>query len=129
MDKVGKVVSQIFSLADHDDLEVTLWVGSEPVRRATFRFWAHGQIADSALSPKIIRTNGNQEHVWRGYYDYSVALTRGSVTEWIKFPIPAGAPMAEQSERLDLVRGSSFFCCRFDEQYCHHVASEKDCRR
>ena len=32
------------------------------------------------------------------------------------------------SERLDLVNGSRFFCCQFNESYCHHVDDEKDCR-
>ena len=53
---------------------------------------------------------------------------QGAVTELIAYPNPAGASAAGiASERLDLVNGSSFFCCRFDQQYCQHVASKKEC--
>jgi hypothetical protein len=126
LNQVAEVVSQIFFLADHDDLEVNLWVGSTPARKAKFSFWPKGTFAESAPTPKIIKTDGNQEHVLRGLYSYEADLGMGKgVIQQIKYPEPT-APIA--SERLDLVKGSSFFCCEFKEAYCHHVANEKDCR-
>jgi hypothetical protein len=128
LDQVGEVVGRVFFLASHDDLEVKLWVGSTPVPRATFRFWPQGEIKGSAPAPLIVRTNGERDHVLRGLYSYSAAWTKGAVTELIEYPNPAGAPAARlASERLDLVNGSGFFCCRFDEQYCQHVAKAKEC--
>jgi hypothetical protein len=126
LDWVGEVVGRIFFLAEKDDLEVDLWVGSTPAP-ATFRFWSQGKIRGAAPAPRIIETNGRRERVLRGLYVYRAAWTRGAVTELVEYPAPAGTA-ADQSERLDLVNGSSFFCCRFSGQYCRHVASEKECR-
>ena len=128
LDQVGNVVGRIFFLASHDDLEVKLWVGSTPAQHATFSFWSQGRIKGSAAAPTIIRTAGKREHVVRGLYVYRAAWTKGAVTELIEYPKPAGTSVA-MSERLDLVNGSGFFCCRFNEQYCHGVANEKECRR
>jgi hypothetical protein len=125
LDQVGKVVGRIFFLADHDDLEVKLWVGSTPPH-ATFSFWSQGRIKGSAPAATI-RTDGKHDHVVRGLYVYRAAWTRGAVTELIEYPKPAGTS-ADMGERLDLVTGSGFFCCRFNEQYCHGVANEKECR-
>ena len=106
-----------------------LWVGSTPAPKATFRFWPQGKIKGSAPAPTIIQTNGKRDHVLRGLYAYEAAWAKGAVTELVEYPSPAGASAAElASERLDLVNGSSFFCCRFNEQYCHHVDDEKECR-
>lgn len=127
LDQVGQVVGRIFFLADHGDLEVKLWVGST-APHATFSFWPQGRIKGSPPSPTTIRTDGNREHVVRGLYVYRAAWTKGAVTELIEYPKPAGTAVAT-SERLDLVNGSGFFCCRFNEQYCHNVANEKECRR
>lgn len=128
LDRVGEVVNRIFFLASHDDLEVKLWAGSTPAQKVTFRFRPQGQIKGSTPAPTIIQTNGTRNKVLRGLYVYEAAWAKGAVTELIKYPNPAGASAAVlASERLDLVNGSSFFCCRFDEQYCQHVASEKEC--
>ncbi|MEO6192642.1 MAG: hypothetical protein ABIS20_06505 [Thermoanaerobaculia bacterium] len=127
LDQVGQVVGRIFFLADHGDLEVKLWVGST-APHATFSFWPQGRIKGSAPAPAIIRTDGKRDHVVRGLYVYRAAWTKGAVTELIEYPKPAGTSVA-MSERLDLVNGSGFFCCRFNEQYCHNVANEKECRR
>jgi hypothetical protein len=127
LDEVGKVVGRIFFLASHDDLEVKLWVGST-VPHATFSFWSQGQVKGSPPAPSTIRTDGRKGGVLRGLYLYRAAYSKGPVTEFIEYPQPAGAP-ATPSERLDLVNGTGFFCCRFDEQYCHAVDSEKECRR
>lgn len=126
LDQVGEVVGRIFFLAEKDDLEVDLWVGSTPAPQATFRFWSQGKVKGVPPAPTIIRTNGKRDRVLRGLYFYKAAWDKGAVTELVQYPNPAGAPLA--SERLDLVNGSSFFCCRFGEQYCLHVASEKECR-
>jgi hypothetical protein len=129
LDQVGEVVGRIFFLAERNDLEVKLWVGSTPASKATFSFWPQGRIKGSAPVQTTVRTNGKRDHVLRGLYEYSAGLSKGAVTELVRYPSPAGAPAARTaSERLDLVNGSSFFCCRFSEQYCHHVANEKDCR-
>jgi len=127
LDQVGEVVGRIFFLADHNDLEVKLWVGST-APHATFSFWPQGRIKGSPPAPTILRTDGKRDHVVRGLYLYRAAWTKGAVTELIEYPKPAGTSVA-MSERLDLVNGSGFFCCRFDEQYCHNVANEKECRR
>ncbi len=127
LDQVGQVVGRIFFLADHKDLEVKLWVGST-APHATFSFWPQGRIKGSTAAPTIIRTDGKHDHVVRGLYVYRAAWTKGAVTELIEYPKPAGTSVA-MSERLDLVNGSGFFCCRFNEQYCHGVANEKECRR
>jgi hypothetical protein len=129
LDEVGQVINRLLFLAAHDDLEVTLWVGSTPETHAAFRFWPEGQIRGSAPAPTILRTNGKKERVLRGLYDYSAAWAKGAVTQVVEYPGPAGPAAARlSSERLDLVNGSSFFCCRFDEQYCHHVNDSQDCR-
>jgi hypothetical protein len=128
LDQVGQVINRIFFLASHDDLEVTLWVGSTPEARATFRFWSEGRINGAAPAPTILKTNGKKARVVRGLYDYSAAWAKGSVTQVVEYPNPAGPAAAQtESERLDLVNGSSFFCCRFNEQYCHHVDDANEC--
>lgn len=129
LDQVGEVVGRIFLLAERNDLEVKLWVGSTPAPKATFRFWSQGRIKGSTPAPTIIQTNGKRDRILRGLYAYQATFGKGPVTELVQYPVPAGAPAAQlASERLDLVNGSSFFCCRFSEQYCHHVANEKECR-
>lgn len=127
LDQVGEVVARIFFLAEKNDLEVKLWVGSTPEVQATFRFWPQGKVKGATPAPTIIRTNGKRDRVLRGLYSYRAALDKGQVTELVEYPSPAGTAV-DRSERLDLVKGSSFFCCRFKEQYCHHVADEKECR-
>jgi hypothetical protein len=127
LDQVENVISRIFFLASHDDLEVKLWVGST-VPHAQFSFWPEGRIQGTTKSSLIIRTDGTKT-VLRGLYDYQASHAEGPVTELVQFPNQAGAAGAQmESERLDLVNGSSFFCCRFNEVYCHHVADEKECR-
>jgi hypothetical protein len=139
LDELGKVVSQIFTLASHDDLEVKLWAGSTETN-TTLSFWPMGQIKGAAPSPFTIQTNGTRDHVIRGLYSYKAvwqALGQGKLkrgqgaAEWIiQYPNPANTPSASiPSERLDLVKGSPFFCCQFQEGYCHHVDNEKQCRR
>lgn len=129
LDQIEAVIGRILFLAKRDDLEVELWVGSTPAPLATFRFWPQGQIRGSTLAPFIIRTASKRDHVLRGLYAYRAAWAKGPVTEVVEYPNPAGASAAgTASERLDLVNGSRFFCCRFNEQYCHHVANENDCR-
>ena len=136
LDQVEKVVSRIFILADHNDLEVNLWVGSTQERKAklafwqsshaTFSFWPQGRIKDSPPAHAIIKMAGKKDHVLRGLYSYEadLGLEKGAVIQTIKYPDPA-API--QSERLDLVNGTGFFCCRFKESFCHAVATEKEC--
>jgi hypothetical protein len=129
LDQVGAIVGRLFFLAERNDLEVRLWVGSAPVARATFRFWAAGKLDGATPAPAIIRTDGKRDRVLRGLYNYSAAWTKGPVTELIQYPSPAGASAVQlESERLNLVNGSSFFCCQFDEKYCGHVSNEKECR-
>jgi hypothetical protein len=128
LDQVKEVVSQIFVLAASDKLEVELWVGSTSPH-AAFSFWSQGQLKESTLAPVTIRTDGKR-NLMVGLYSYHAAWSKGGVTRVIEYPTPAGAPVAQiPSERLDLVKGSRFFCCRFDENYCHHVNNEKECRR
>jgi hypothetical protein len=127
LNQVGELVGRILFLANHDDLEVKLWVGST-APHATFSFWSQGRIKGSPPALTTIRTDGKHDHVVRGLYLYRAAWTKGAVTELIEYPKPAGTAVA-LGERLDLVNGSGFFCCRFDEQYCHSVANEKECRR
>lgn len=126
LDEVGEVVNRIFVLASHDDLEVKLWVGSMPAPKATFSFWPQGTVKGSPPAPTLIQTNGTRGHVLRGLYVYHAAWRQGPVTWVINYPNPAGPSMA--GERLDLVNGSSFFCCQFKDGYCRHVDREKDCR-
>ncbi|HEY7213455.1 MAG TPA: hypothetical protein VIC28_02445 [Thermoanaerobaculia bacterium] len=129
LDQVGEVVSRIFFLASHEDLEVKLWVGSTPAPRVKFSFWPQGSFKGSAPEPMIIQTNGGRDHVLRGLYSYNAAWKKGAVTQVIRYPSPAGAPAAQVgSERLDLVKGSGFFCCQFGDNYCHHVDDPKECR-
>jgi hypothetical protein len=136
LDQVEEVVSRIFTLADHNDLEVSLWVGSTAPRaklkfwqvsHGTFRFWPEGKIAGSTPAPTIIPMAGRRDHILRGLYSYEadLGLEKGTVVQTIKYPNSA-APLV--SERLDLVKSSPFFCCRFSEDYCHHVDRENDCR-
>jgi len=127
LDQVGNVISRIFFLASHDDLEVKIWVGSTPPR-AAFSFWPQGHVRTPASAPTVVRTNGSKDHILRGLYAYQASYTEGTVTKVIQYPLPAGAPAPQRpSERLDLVNGSSFFCCSFDAQSCRPVASEGDC--
>lgn len=126
LDQVGAVASRIFFLAERDDLEVELWVGSSPAPKATFRFWSQGKVKGSTPAPTIVQTNGKRKRVLRGLYAYQAAWAKGAVTELVAYPSPAAAALA--SERLDLVNGSSYFCCQFNEAYCHHVDDEKECR-
>jgi hypothetical protein len=133
LQRVERILERLFVLADKDDLEVSLWVGSTPAERATFRFWSQGFVKGSPPAPIIVRTNGTQKRVLRGLYSYSAALG-GQAS--IEYPAPAGAVTARHagfdqaggSERLDLVNGSGFFCCRFEESYCHHVDDARDCQ-
>ncbi|HEX5718321.1 MAG TPA: hypothetical protein VF179_19320, partial [Thermoanaerobaculia bacterium] len=108
------------------DLEVELWVGSTPAPKATFRFWSQGNIKGSTPAPTIVQTNGKRKRVVRGLYVYKAAWTKGAVTEVVEYPNSAAASL--ESERLDLVNDSSYFCCQFKEAYCHHVDDEKECR-
>jgi hypothetical protein len=129
LDQVGAVVGRILLLAQRDDLEVKLWVGSTPAPRATFSFWPLGRLRGSPPPPLIIRTNGQRNRVLRGLYSYRASGPQGAGAGTVEYPGPAGAPAAGvASEPLDLVDGSSFFCCRFGERYCHHVAKKKECR-
>jgi len=125
LDKVGEVVSQIFTLASHNDLEVKLWVGST-APHTDFSFWSAGQIKKDVKANHTVRTNGKLE-VIRGLYYYHAASGQGAVTDIIEYSTSA-ATQATAGERLDTVKGSRFFCCRFDQHYCHHVADEKECR-
>jgi hypothetical protein len=127
LDQVGNVIRRLFVLASNDDLQVNVWVGST-APHSTFSFWPQGRITGTTPAAKIIRTDGTQT-VLRGLYAYKVTHTDGAVTEFVQFPNPAGAsPAQTPSEQLDLVNGSSFFCCRFNESYCHHVDNSKDCQ-
>jgi hypothetical protein len=127
LDQVGNVISRIFSLASHDDLYVKLWAGST-APHTTFSFWPEGQIKGSALAISTIQTDNTRDHVLRGLYSYKAVHADGAVAEFIQYPNPAGASATQTLiERLDLVNGSTFFCCRPKEDYCHHVASEKEC--
>jgi hypothetical protein len=128
LDEVGNVISRILFLSSRNDLYVKLWVGSTPKTGAKFSFSAQGQIKGSTPAPVIIKTDGKKDLVLRGLYVYRATHAEGPVTELIQYPSPAGVPAAQTaSERLDLVNGSRFFCCRFDEHYCQHVADEKEC--
>lgn len=129
LDQVKEIVNQIFVLAKNDDLEVKLWVGS-PAPKVTFSFWPQLQLNGATPAPFVIRTDGTRS-VMRGLFAYKAtwARAKGQVAELIQYPTPAGAPAAQiSSERLDLVNGTPFFCCRFNEQYCAHVNNEKECR-
>lgn len=133
LERVGQVIERIFFLADHDDLEVKLWVGSTPAQHATFRFWSQAAVKGPPPAPLIIRTNSERKGVLRGLYSYSAALG-GQAS--IEYPAPAGAATARHagldqsgaSETLDLVNGSGFFCCRFEEGYCHQTDDARDCQ-
>lgn len=128
LDDMGKVVSQIFTLASQDDLEVKLWVGST-APSTTFSFWAQGQIKGSAPAPFSMRANGTRDHVIRGRYSYKAVWGQGAVAQWIQYPSSANAPAAEiPSEPLDLVKGTPFFCCQLQQGYCGHVDNKKECR-
>jgi hypothetical protein len=124
LDEVAQVIDQIFVLAKNDKLEVDLWVGSTPAEKAKFSFWPQGNFKGSTPAPLIIDTDGRRKHIVRGLYYYSAAWGKGAVIQHIKYPDP-DATLA--SERLDLVKGSRFFCCQFDKTYCHHVDDEKNC--
>lgn len=126
LDQVGNVISRIFGLASHGDLWVPIWVGST-APHSTFQFWAYGQIQGSAPAPLIIQTDGFKKAL-RGLYAYKATHTDGAVTEFVQYPSPAGSSAAQTpSERLDLVNGTGFFCCRIEDGYCQHVAGEKEC--
>ncbi|HET9211733.1 MAG TPA: hypothetical protein VFR03_15100 [Thermoanaerobaculia bacterium] len=126
LDEVGKVVDRILFLASHDDLQMKLWVGST-APHVTFSFWPQGKVKGATPAPAIIRTDGKRGGVLRGLYVYRATWTQGKVTQVIEYPPPAGT-QATLSERLDLVNGTGFFCCRFNEQYCYAVKNEKECR-
>ena len=128
LDQVGEVVGRIFFLAEHDDLKVKLWVGSKPAPRVIFSFQPKGNFKGSASKYTIIKTNGKKDGVVRGLYSYRAEWSRGQVKQLIEYPSPTGAPEVQRSERLDLVKGTGFFCCDFDGSYCQEVASEKECR-
>lgn len=128
LDQVEEVVKRIFVLASSDKLEVELWVGSTAPHTA-FSLWPQGEMKGSTLAPVTIRTDGKRS-LMVGLYSYHAAWSKGGVTQVIEYPLPSGAPVAQiPSDRLDLVKGSRFFCCRFDESYCHHVNNEKECHR
>lgn len=128
LDQVETVISRIFFLASHDDLEVKLWVGST-VPHATFNFASQGQIKGTTPAVTSIRTDGTKDHILRGLYTYTAIYSEGLAAQVVQYPKPGGASAAQPpGERLDLVNGSSFFCCRFKEQYCGHVDSDKECR-
>ena len=125
LDEVAQAVHQIFVLADRNDLEVDFWVGSAPAQKARFSFRPQGSFKGSTPAPLIVQTDGWRKHTLRGAYVYEAALPIGKgVTQTIKYPDPTATLL---SERLDLVKGSRFFCCQFDKTYCHHVDDEKDC--
>jgi hypothetical protein len=129
--QVGRAIERIFFLADKNDLEVKLWVGSTPAEHATFRFWPKSSAQGAPPAPTILTTDAKKDHVLRGLYEYRASATLGSkaVTEVLESgPGPAGSAPSLASERLDLVNGSSFFCCRFNDNYCHHVENEKECQ-
>jgi hypothetical protein len=129
--QVEKVIERIFALADKDDLEVKLWVGSTPAEHAIFRFWPKSTAQGAPPTPTIIKTDGWEKHVLRGLYDYKASATLGSkaVTAFLESgPGQAGSAPSLASEKLDLVNGSPFFCCRFDDNYCHHVDNPKECQ-
>lgn len=129
LDQVAAAVNRIFVLASHEDLEVKLWVGSTPAPKATFRFWSKGSVKESPPAPTILQTAGKKDHVLRGLYSYRATWGKGPVVQVIEYPALAGSSAAGMSsERLDLVKNSRFFCCQFNESYCHHVDDEKDCR-
>jgi hypothetical protein len=129
LDRAGEVASRIFVLAKKDNLEVELWVGSTPAPQATFRFWSQGKVKEATPAPTIVQTNGKRKNVLRGLYSYRAAWGKGAVTQLIEYPTPAGpSATGVESERLDLVKGSRFFCCQFNDSYCHHVDDAKDCR-
>lgn len=130
LEHVGQMIGRLFFLAANDDLEVDLWVGSTPKQPAAFRFWSQGFGKGSPPAPTIIRTNDKRKRVLRGLYSYRASFGDGPVVEYLSRDAsgPAHAGLGDDSERLDLVNGTSFFCCRFDDKYCHHVDSAKDCR-
>ncbi|HEX6904711.1 MAG TPA: hypothetical protein VF789_33700 [Thermoanaerobaculia bacterium] len=130
LDQAGAVVSRIWTLADRNDLEVDLWVGSTPEQKVEFTFWPKGLIRGTtpASKAKLIITNNKKGRVLRGLYAYKAAFGKGSVAQLIQFPVPSGAPEAKPSLSLDLVKESSFFCCHFERQICAHVDDKKQCR-
>ena len=130
LDQAGEVVSRIFVLAKKDDLEVELWVGSTPAQKATFRFWSQGKVKGATPAPTIVQTNGKRKHVLRGLYAYRAAWGQGDghPTDRSTPTRPAASASGMASERLDLVKGSRFFCCQFNESYCRHVDDDKECR-
>jgi hypothetical protein len=137
LDKVGAVIERIFVLASHDDLEVKVWIGSTPAPKAQFSFWPMGEMKGSPAPPIIVRTDDWSQPVFRGVFRFRAVLPlKKGMDQVIEYPGPAGAstaaptaaPTAIPSERLDLVNGSGFFCCRFEEGYCHDVEDETKCR-
>ncbi|HEY0781832.1 MAG TPA: hypothetical protein VGE98_05195 [Thermoanaerobaculia bacterium] len=128
LDRVEGVITRIFTLATHRDLWVRVWVGSSPPQ-SMFSFWPFGQMLGQgqAAKPHIIKTDGDEE-VLRGLWQYKATTTKGAITEVIECKNPASTSQAQNtSEPLDLVNGTSFFCCRFEDHYCQHVADEKAC--
>lgn len=128
LDQVGRVIERLFVLADTNDLEVELWVGSTPRDQADFSFSAQSAAKGAPLKPTTLRTNGSRKHVLRGLYKYRASLSKGSKA--VKEILESGqrSDGGMQSDPLDLVDGSRFFCCRFDDNYCHHVDDPKQCQ-
>jgi hypothetical protein len=127
LDEVGEVVSRIFTLAANNDLQVKLWVGST-APHTDFSFWPQSQVKGDDKATHTVRTAGKLD-VFRGLYSYKATWGQKGVAQSIQYPTPADAPAGQTpSDRLDLVKGSRFFCCRFKETYCHHVNNEKECR-
>jgi hypothetical protein len=134
LDQVEEVVSRIFTLADHNDLEVNLWVGSPQVRKAkpifwqashvTFSFWPQGKIKDSQPTHTVIRLNGKKDHVLRGLYVYRAAWTEGGVTYLIGYPQSASGQMIP-GEGLDPVHGGSFYWIESSQPSSQVTPSER----
>jgi hypothetical protein len=129
LDEVAQVIERIFFLSSKNDIEVDLWVGSTPAQQVMFSFWPQGSVKGSPAANDIIRTNGKRERVMRGLYSYRAAYAQGPVTEFLQYPSQTASQASQSgSARLDLVNGSRFFCCRFEDKYCHHVDDQKECR-
>jgi len=125
LNQVREVISRIWFLGDRKDLEVELWVGSAPAPKATFSFWSEGKIKNAEPRRIVLQTNGKPDRpVLRGLYAYEATFDQ----QVIHYPAPTGAPAAQLIQGLDLVKGSGFFCCRFNNQpFCHHVRNPKEC--
>lgn len=120
LDQVGAVIGHLLFLAKNDDLEVKLWVGSTARRSATFSFWPRAVVKGFKATPTSFEIAGKRDHVMRGRYQYKVSSRVQAV----------GGSVVESFEDagMDLVNGSRFLCCSFEDKACSHVDSEKDCR-